>query len=48
MVFRERKNPEAAQLVAELEKDLKISSAVQPMKRRSLKVKHPQLTPSKY
>ena len=47
MVVRERKNPEAAQLVAELEKDLKIASAVPPMKRRFLKVRHPQLTPSK-
>jgi hypothetical protein len=34
MVVRERKNPEAAQLVAELEKDLKIASAVPSKKRR--------------
>ena len=41
MVVRGRKNPEEAYLVAELEKDLTIASAVPSKKRRDLKVRHP-------
>ena len=47
VVVQERQNPEETDLEAELAKELELAQAAPSKRRRLLKVRHPQLTPSK-
>ena len=47
VVVQERQNPEESNLEAELAKEIELVQAVPSKRRRLLKVRHPQLTPSK-
>ena len=47
VVVQERQNPEESNLEAELAKELELAQAPPSKRRRLLKVRHPQLTPSK-
>ena len=47
VVVQERQNPEETNLEAELAKEIELAQAPPSKRRRLLKVRHPQLTPSK-